>query len=334
MTLQRANINWSAKQVTKMANNGALVFDNIIQRSYVWEAARKSNLIHSMIEGYPIPPFYARRIDGKKYDFLDGKQRMTTINKFYNNEFELVDVPGIEYEINGQVMEMDINGCKYENLPEEVRDELDSTSLTVYYFDDITEEEVADMFFRLNNGKPCSSSVTTRVRALSKDKIKELGQHRLFQMALTKKALENYTNEDIVIKALYIYNGGDNLETKNIREWISETEITKTMVTDLSCIFGRIADVAEAVKEDKKLAKKILTKTHMLSLIPMIEQSREDKMKNEDLVKWISNFYGKTDEASNSVAYNKACSNGANKVAAVTTRFSELEKSYNKFKKK
>lgn len=332
--LKKASISWNVKQINKMISNGNITFENAVQRGFEWDKKRMSLLVHSLICGYPVPPFFARRGEDKTYDMLDGKQRMTTINKFYSNEFELIDCPPIEYDINGVTMEMDINGCKYENLPEEVQDELDSTSLTVYYFDDITEDEVADMFFRLNNGKPCSSSVTTRVRALSKDKIKELGQHRLFQMALTKKALENYTNEDIVIKALYIYNGGDNLETKNVREWISETEITKTMVADLSCIFGRIADVAEAVKEDKKLAKKILTKTHMLSLIPMIEQSREDKMRDEDLVKWISNFYGKTDEASNSVAYNKACSNGANKVAAVTTRFSELEKSYNKFKKK
>ena len=332
--LKKASISWNVKQINKMINNGNITFENAVQRGFEWDKKRMSLFVHSLMCGYPVPPFFARRGEDKSYDMLDGKQRMTTINKFYNNEFELVDVPGIEYEVNGQVMEMDINGCKYENLPEEVKDELNSTSLTVYYFDDITEEEVADMFFRLNNGKPVSAITQTRVKALSKDKIQELGQHRLFQLALTKKALENYTNEDIVIKALYIYNGGDNLETKNIREWISETEITKAMVANLNGIFGRIADIAEAVKEDKKLAKKILTKTHMLSLIPIIEQSREDKMKDEDLVKWITNFYGNTEEASNSAAYNKACSNGANKVTAVTTRFSELEKSYNKFKKK
>lgn len=327
---------WKVQQYVSMIRKGTISFENVVQRGFEWDKKRSSLFISSLITNFVVPEVIANKnTETGVYDILDGKQRLMSIFNFVEGKYALVDIPPItEEDDNGVQYELDINGSYFENLPPEIQNEINFSMIKIIYGEDMDDDNIAETFFRLNAGKPISAITHTRVRALSKDKIKELGQHRLFQMALTKKALENYTNEDIVIKALYIYNGGDNLETKNVREWISETEITKQMVADLSCIFGRIADVAEAVKEDKKLAKKILTKTHMLSLIPMIEQSREDKMKDEDLVKWISNFYGKTDEASNSVAYNKACSNGANKVAAVTTRFSELEKSYNKFKKK
>ena len=44
------------------------------------------------------------------------------------------------------------NGMYYNDLPEELRDTLDSYSLTIYYFENITDDQIAEMFFRLNNG--------------------------------------------------------------------------------------------------------------------------------------------------------------------------------------
>ena len=75
MALNKANITWTIKQIARMNELGKFRFDNVYQRSLVWEKMRKSGLIHSLIEGYPVPPLYARRVDGKTYDFLDGKQR-------------------------------------------------------------------------------------------------------------------------------------------------------------------------------------------------------------------------------------------------------------------
>lgn len=49
--LKRANINWNARQLAKMAQNGSIRFDNAVQRGYVWDDKRKSLLIHSMLIG-------------------------------------------------------------------------------------------------------------------------------------------------------------------------------------------------------------------------------------------------------------------------------------------
>jgi uncharacterized protein with ParB-like and HNH nuclease domain len=76
--IKKANIQWPAKQLTKMIERGTINFDNAVQRGYVWDNNRKSLLIHSMIEGYPIPAFYAAKNDNG-YDMLDGKQRLNTI---------------------------------------------------------------------------------------------------------------------------------------------------------------------------------------------------------------------------------------------------------------
>ena len=44
-----------------------------------------------MIEGYPIPAFYASK-DENGYSMLDGKQRSNTIAEFINNQFTLIDL--------------------------------------------------------------------------------------------------------------------------------------------------------------------------------------------------------------------------------------------------
>ncbi len=330
--LTKANISWSVKQIVKMINNGKISFENSVQRGYVWNKSRQSLLISSLILNYPVPPIYAKKGEDGIYDMLDGKQRLTTIKKFLNNEFALEGLPFITAVINGEEIEIDLNGYKYEDLPNDIRDDLDSVTLTIYYYDSITDDEVAEMFFRLNYGVPMSATNLTRVRALSKAIITELGNHSIFSQALTKKALEAYTNEDMVIKAAYLMSDHDNLETKNIQTWISETELDSKLKNKIYCSLSRLETVARNLGDDnKKVIKKILTKTHFLSLLPFMDKSIEDKIKDDDLVAWVLKFYGVEDKTSVSYKYNEACGSGSAKKEAVTTRYSELEKSYNKF---
>lgn len=44
MSLEKANITWTAKQLYNMVKSGKINFDHIVQRSYVWERSRKSGL--------------------------------------------------------------------------------------------------------------------------------------------------------------------------------------------------------------------------------------------------------------------------------------------------
>lgn len=332
--LTKANITWSVKQIVKMINNGRISFENSVQRGFVWNKSRSSLLIHSLIAGYPVPSVFARKGEDGTYDMLDGKQRLTTIKRFVNNEFALEGLPFTTLNVNGEEIEMDLNGYKYEDLPNDIRDDLDGCSITLYYFDGITEDEVAEMFFRLNNGVAMNSQLMTRVRAMSKAVITKLGSHPIFNQALTKKALEAYTNEDMVIKAAYLMSDHDNLETKNIQAWISENEIDNKLQNKIYCALSRLETAATNLAQDegnKKTVKKILTKTHFLSLLPLMDKANEDKIKDEDLASWLLKFYGPEDKTSTSYKYNEACGSGSAKKEAVTTRYSELEKSYNKF---
>lgn len=72
--LNRSNIQWSGKTLYNMVTKGKVNFDNYVQRHYVWDDARKSLFIHSLLTGYPVPPFFAAKSEDQ-YSLLDGLQR-------------------------------------------------------------------------------------------------------------------------------------------------------------------------------------------------------------------------------------------------------------------
>ena len=278
MSLRKATLNLSVKAIQKKVNNGEIIFTNSIQRKLCWDINKKSLLIHSLIEGYPIPPLYSKKginENGKGiYDMLDGKQRSNSIVQFLNGEYKLGELPEVTLEDG---TEIDISGLLFEELPEELQDEIKDSRLTVYFYEDITDDEVAEMFFRLNNGKQLSAIELTRARALSREKIIELGKLPIFEESLTTKQIGSYTNEDIIIKSLILlYNDSKSLETKHVRPITESLEITKDMEDTLKNVYDRIQEAHDLIllnsnndSLSKKIAKRIYTRTHMISIVPI-----------------------------------------------------------------
>ena len=319
--LKRLNINWNARQLSKMCMNGSITFDNAIQRGYVWDIKRKSLLIESMIIGYPIPAFYARRDEKKVFDMLDGKQRSSAISGYLNNEYALTGVSD-EYE-----------GKYFNELEEDIQDTIISYSLTVYYFEDITDEEVNEMFYRLNNGKALTAIELTRVKAKSFEKIKELAKHEIFTDALKESQINKYTNEDIVIKALVMLNEEKpSLKNDFIRPYIIETEITDEMANDVNTALTRIKQVHDKLVElgELKAAKKLYIRTHLISMIPLVGGDNE---KDIDViagfVKWF--FTPEKRGVTINSVYNAHCASGSNSSYAVEMRDKVLRDYYKRF---
>ena len=318
--LKRLNINWNARQLAKMCVNGSITFDNAIQRGYVWDIKRKSLLIESMILGYPIPPFYAKRDESKVFDMLDGKQRSSAITEYFNNEYAL---EGISEEYNGKY---------FDDLPEDIRDDIISYSLTVYYFEDITDDEVCEMFYRLNNGKALTAIELTRVKAKSFEKIKALSSHPIFTEALKDSQINKYTNEDIVIKALVMLNvAKPDLQNKFIRLYIIETEITEEQAAAVNKALTQIMNVHKWLVYNgyPKQAKRLYTRTHLISMIPLAYSETD----TEKLALFVKYFFTPTMTRGVTVsnAYNINSASSSNSQHSVETRDTELKKHYKQF---
>lgn len=117
------------------------------QRPAVWSSAQKQLLIDSMLREYDVPKMYWRKVGEKpdRYDVVDGQQRLRAIWSFVDGEFNLP-------KNADPIDDMAIAGCSYQNLPDELQIRFDQYTLDVVVLEDTDEDEVREMFLRLQNG--------------------------------------------------------------------------------------------------------------------------------------------------------------------------------------
>lgn len=337
----KRSLPWSVKQMVSSMIKGTARFDNTVQRTLVWNNEKKSRLIHTAILNLPCPPLYANVYTnpetGKKvYDFLDGKQRSHAFKEFLNDEFELTEVPVLVFT-DGK--EFNINGYKFSELPEEVQDMIKNYSLNISTMEDLNEDEVSDLFYILNNGVALTKIEVSRVKAKALDTVRQVASHPLFDTILTEKARAKYTNEDIVIKAfaLLFNETGNSLENKDIRPYMERMELDEADIKGMNNLLTIVQDMyimemAKNTPEAKKVAKRITTRTHLISLIPYIHRGYKENRTVEDMVAWVETFFYTTNRSTTiSEKYNMACKSASNSRDAVCTRDDELNDSYEAF---
>lgn len=273
--MKRYNMNWSVKKLCKETQNNKVNFDIAVQRGQAWDIERDSLLIHSTIYGYAVPPLFFRKDESGVYEALDGKQREGAWERYINGEYALHETTPCVYNEQGE--EEDISGCYFENLPEWCKDVILDYSLTIYYFEDMTEEEVREFFRRINNGKPLTAIELTRVKAKSIDAFQRIANHDVVIDSISAKGKQRYTDELITMQ-VYAMDKMENLDfgNKAFRPWIQEAIVDSVSESEIingldyvKHLFDSVAASLEADatnKQDKRVAKKIRTRTNFVSI--------------------------------------------------------------------
>lgn len=319
-TTDRKTLPWSAKQLIASMKKGTAIYTSACQRSLVWNDKQKSLLIHSMITNCPIPPMYAVKTEGGVYSFLDGKQRSNSIREYMDDEFSLVDVPPVEYDDG---TETDINGKVFSNLPEDMKDNIKTYSFCINVLEGLDDEEVNDIFYRLNNGSALKTIESIRVKCKSLEKIQKVADHPILRTTLTDKAKARYTDEDIVIKSYIMLTDNPCLDLKFVQEFTSNLELSTKDIELMENIYSKLWTVRDKM-ENEKAKKKMLTRTHLITLVGFMK----DKLKEKDqkVADFIDKFYGTPKATSISEKYNDRCKSGSNHKENVLVRLEELDK--------
>lgn len=255
------------------------------QRPAVWTVAQKQMLIDSMLREYDVPKLYWRKTGTKpdRYDVVDGQQRLRAVWEFFGGSYKL---PKDADHIDGE----DIAGCSYELLPDEIRMKLDTYPLDVVVIDDTDEDEIREMFLRLQNG--------TTLRAQEKrnaypgrmrDFVKELSAHPFFG----KVGFQNsrYTYDLIAAQLVCIELAGGPVNIKN-------ADLNKMYKKHID--FDDKSSEAKNVNRPLSLLDKIfpektpeLTRYNVITLYcviaELLRQYVLDEIKN-DLYRWFLNF--------------------------------------------
>lgn len=332
--VDKSRAEWTVRKMNDFYVQNKFILENAVQRGFEWskDPVRMSEFIYSLIIERPIPPIYVAKIDGK-YSAMDGKQRATTIHKFLNDEFPLEGLEPLEvYDSEtDDVEEVDINTLYFSELEETIQDAIKDSTLTVIIINDPTEDEMCEYFYYLNNGVALNSITSSRARAKSRETIKELGGHELFKNALTAKALEKYTNEDIVVKSYaMIHVDEPSFDRKSVENLMVNADITDDDKAQMQEIFDRILSVHGKI-EDKRIARKILVRTHMISIVPVIWQSLQDGLSDEQVTEWFSVFFNGKRSTTISETYNSNARGSTGKKIAIKRRVEALMDNYNEF---
>ncbi|MGW4499500.1 DUF262 domain-containing protein [Micromonospora sp. NPDC004336] len=108
------------KQVSDLVKSADYDLQPDFQRRPRWSREQQSRLIESFIMNVPVPPVFLYETEYSRYEVMDGRQRLTAISDFYEGRFEL---EGLEHWA-------ELNGRRYDSLPEQVRRGIDRRYLS------------------------------------------------------------------------------------------------------------------------------------------------------------------------------------------------------------
>ena len=336
------NIVWSSKQLIKMITKGTLRFDIYVQRNECWDETRKSKLIRTMLNGFPKIPdvYFTKYTDENYYQGIDGRQRISTVFRFTNNEFPLVNVADI---IDEDGNEIELNGKYFKDLSEDLQDVIMSYIWRINYYEDLTDDEIRELFELINSGKPLTSIELSRVNAKQLNTIQEIGKHEIFKTALTEKAFARYTHEDMVIKSFIMLTFDTPcLDTKVVRPTMETANFTDEIINDLNAVYDRILNTYKTIVSDtseetgklsKRIAKRLITRTHMLSILPIVKRSLDENVSDEMFTNWVKNFFCGTKSVTKYNEYNTRCTAGSGHAENIKVRMDVIRKDYEKFMK-
>ena len=255
------------------------------QRPAVWSRSQKQLLIDTILRGYDIPKLYWMKTSSKPdtYAVVDGQQRLRAIWGFQAGKYSLP-------KNTEPIDDSSVAGLGYVDLPDELRMQFDTYPLDVVVLTETDEEEVREMFLRLQNGTTLKAQ--ERRNAMSgnmRDFIKQLANHAFFE----SRAFSNsrYTYDHIAAQMTLIELEGSPCNVKN-RELNLMYEQEKDF--DFTCVkakrIKRVLDYLYSCFPEKTPE---LERFNAISLYTMVSALLERYVvdnRHEDIVQWFLHF--------------------------------------------
>lgn len=185
--IQTTKTVFTVSQFLDWQRQGTLDLNPIFQRRPVWKSPAKSQLIDSVLRGYPIPIVLLRQVQdledlSMKLEVVDGQQRLRTLLAYIDptclNDFdERVDTVTIRRTHNSEFV-----GKSFSRLPAKIKQVILAYELSTHIFPTTTGDEmVFRIFARLN-----STGLS-----LNKQEIRNSEFHGVFKSLVYELSFEN-----------------------------------------------------------------------------------------------------------------------------------------------
>lgn len=338
--MNKTKLSWTVSNIEKMhQEKKVLSFEHPIQRkSEQWNNNQKSLLIHSMLANYPVPNIYVLREDSQEVDsknkpifnyfVMDGKQRLTSVLSYIWGEFPLDDnIPDIYVEEE----EYEIAGKYFCDLDEPVQYEITRYKFEIISFEDCSDREVEEIFFRLNNSTPLTKAqvAKSKIGVQLAEMMNELLTSKFFTTScnFSKAQLKASDDQRSLIQAMML------LDTNNVPDFelkdFSENEIlfySESIRENYSnkqkiILESAIQYLTDAFPEKNKNIRKI----SIPMLIYLADVAENAEIKPRFFRDWWSFFI---EEDKLMEVYKTFCSSGSTKLEKIKGRLAIMTKSF------
>ncbi|WP_166805403.1 DUF262 domain-containing protein [Cryobacterium sp. Hb1] len=171
----------------------------------IWSKAKQQLFIDSVVNGYDIPKIYMHKVDpnrgGFEYAVVDGKQRVSTLLTFIDGNLEFAE----DFSYSGiPCSDPPRPGQKFSELAEATKEIIKENSLDVVLIHTADEDEIEELFSRLNNGEKLNAAESRNaLRGKMNEMIRSLATERFFTEKL-KFANTRYSHYEVACKLLYL----------------------------------------------------------------------------------------------------------------------------------
>ena len=341
--MNKTKLSWTVANIEKMHDEKkVLSFDHPIQRkSEQWSDTQKSLLIHSMLANYPVPNIYVLREDSQELDeknkpvfnyfVMDGKQRLTSVLSYIWGEFPLDEnIPAIIIED----VEYQIAGKYFCDLEEPVQYEIKRYKFDIIAFEECSNREIEEIFFRLNNSTPLTKSQVAKAKVGVEiaEFINELLTSKFFTTScnFSKAQLKASDDQKVLIQSMMLLDTNNVLdfELKDFSEnsILEYSESIRGTYTDKqsNILKSAIQYLTDAFPEKNKQLRKISIPT----LVYMADIAEDKEIKPMYFRQWFE-FFTEEDELMED--YKTFCSTGSTKLEKVQGRLAVMTKSFCKY---
>lgn len=341
--MNKTKLSWTVANIEKMHDEKkVLSFDHPIQRkSEQWSDTQKSLLIHSMLANYPVPNIYVLREDSQELDeknkpvfnyfVMDGKQRLTSVLSYIWGEFPLDEnIPAIIIED----VEYQIAGKYFCDLDEPVQYEIKRYKFDIIAFEECSNREIEEIFFRLNNSTPLTKSQVAKAKVGVEiaELINGLLTSKFFTVScnFSKAQLKASDDQKVLIQSMMLLdtNNVPDFELKDFSEnsILEYSESIRGTYTDKqsNILKSAIQYLTDAFPEKNKQLRKISIPT----LVYMADIAEDKEIKPMYFRQWFE-FFTEEDELMED--YKTFCSTGSTKLEKVQGRLAVMTKSFCKY---
>lgn len=211
------NQNWSISHMFELIDKWKQVdLAPDFQRGFIWDYARKSQLIESLMLRIPVPAFYLSETLEGNYQVVDGLQRLSTIRDFMRNEFSLKHLEYLSDQ-EGKYFE---EGKKRKGIDQMYWRNILQTQITVNIIGADSPTKVKyDVFRRINTGgKPLNNQEIRNClsEAASRRLVNELAFSKEFHGATGRSvSTTRMQAQELVLRFIGFWHD----RIKKMKEW-------------------------------------------------------------------------------------------------------------------